>query len=572
MNKLIPSAALTQHVIALGKTGAGKSSTLRAAIVEPLLDDREAICILDPKGDWWGLTLDKTGKKRGYAIAVLGGPHGQIPLSPDSGAIVGEIFATSQTSLIIDMSEMMMGERTRFFMAFAEALFRKTRGRKILVIDECHNFAPQGKVLDPDAGKMLHWANRLASEGRGKGVTIVAASQRPQKVHKDFLTSMETLIALRVIHKLDRDAIKDWIDGCADPAIGKEVMQGLAGLKRGTGWIWSPEIQFGPKLIEFPMFNTYDSFKAQPFDRELTAITWDDESLAELSTRMQQFTERAKENDPAALKKRIRELEAQLKSTPAVPWVDLSRVREEAFHEGFAKGLVNGVDRAVRTTISTAIEALKRLNIDVDASDLQVLKESPRKPPIKATERNTPMNRAERQQFSARAAKAINERALNMVSNTYDIGNGGKRKILNALAHYPNGLMARRLSLVTGLSAGSGTWKKYMSELRQVGYIEKDSTPYRITDEGREALGHVDPLPEGAELVRYWRDRLGNGGKRAIFDVLIDAYPNAVPVDVVATRADLAHGSGTWKKYMSELRGLELVEGSHELRASADLF
>jgi len=58
----------------------------------------------------------------------------------------------------------------------------------------------QGKVLDVDAGKMLHWSNRLASEGRGKGIALLAASQRPQKVHKDFLTSCETLIAMRVIH------------------------------------------------------------------------------------------------------------------------------------------------------------------------------------------------------------------------------------------------------------------------------------------------------------------------------------------------------------------------------------
>jgi len=71
---------------------------------------------------------------------------------------------------------------------------------------------------------MLHWANRLASEGAGKGVTLIAASQRPQKVHKDFVTSCETLIACRVVHKLDRDAIKDWIDGCADAAKGRAVL------------------------------------------------------------------------------------------------------------------------------------------------------------------------------------------------------------------------------------------------------------------------------------------------------------------------------------------------------------
>lgn len=31
-------------------------------------------------------------------------------------------------------------------------------------------------------------------------------------------------------------------------------------------------------------------------------------------------------------------------------------------------------------------------------------------------------------------------------------------------------------------------------------------------------------------------------------------------------------GGGTWRTYLGELRGLELIEGSADLRASADLF
>jgi hypothetical protein len=78
-------------------------------------------------------------------------------------------------------------------------------------------------------------------------------------LHKDYVTSYETLIAMRVIHPLDRE---DWIDGCPDPDKGKGVLRSLASLKRGEGWVWSPEIGFGPQLIQFPLFATYDSFAA----------------------------------------------------------------------------------------------------------------------------------------------------------------------------------------------------------------------------------------------------------------------------------------------------------------------
>src|SRR5262249_45761598 len=143
---------------------------------------------------------------------------------------------------------------------FASTLFAKNVGELYLVGDEFHNFAPKGKILDPQAGKCLHWSNRLLSEGRGLGIVCLTASQRPQKVHNDSLTSHETLVAMRVIHAAARGAIKDWIDGCGDPAKGKTVLDSLANLARGEAWVWSPEIGFGPTKVKFPMFSTLDSF------------------------------------------------------------------------------------------------------------------------------------------------------------------------------------------------------------------------------------------------------------------------------------------------------------------------
>jgi DNA helicase HerA-like ATPase len=94
-------------------------------------------------------------------------------------------------------------------------LFARNAGELYLVVDEFHNFAPKtilykGKKDDEETASpmlALHWANRLLSEGRGLGIVSLNASQRPQKVHNDSLTSHETLIAMRVIHKADRDAI-----------------------------------------------------------------------------------------------------------------------------------------------------------------------------------------------------------------------------------------------------------------------------------------------------------------------------------------------------------------------------
>jgi hypothetical protein len=48
--------SFTQHVAVLGKTRSGKSSAMRL-LVEYLLDKGKPVCIVDPKGDWWGIKL-----------------------------------------------------------------------------------------------------------------------------------------------------------------------------------------------------------------------------------------------------------------------------------------------------------------------------------------------------------------------------------------------------------------------------------------------------------------------------------------------------------------------------------
>jgi DNA helicase HerA-like ATPase len=248
---LLPPEIFHQHTAILGKTGSGKSSAMRL-MAEHLLSQHLPVCIIDPKGDWWGLKLSADGKGPGFPVIIFGGEHADVPISRHSGASVAELVATGNRPCIIDLGGWMPDDRAHFAIEFASTLFRATKGKRFLFVDECHNFAPQGKVMDPNAGKMLHWFNRLASEGRGKGITIMAASQRPQKVHKDFLTCAETLICMRLIHVLDRNAAKDWMDGAGDKQASQQVLDTLAGMPRGEAWVWSPEIKFGPETHRVP--------------------------------------------------------------------------------------------------------------------------------------------------------------------------------------------------------------------------------------------------------------------------------------------------------------------------------
>jgi hypothetical protein len=564
----IPAGVLAQHVIALGKTGAGKSSALRW-LAEGILDADEPVCIIDPKGDWWGIKSSADGKKAGYPIVIFGGEHADVPIDQHSGAHVAELIATGNRSCLIDLGGWMVGERTRFFIAFASTLFKFARGKRRLIIDEVHNFAPQGKILDPDAGKMLHWANRLASEGRGKGITILAASQRPQKVHKDFVTSCETLIAMRVIHKLDRDAIKDWIDGCADAAIGREVLATLAQMKRGEAWIWSPEINYGPERIAFPMFKTYDSFKPQ--EENVGKLKgWADVDLEDVKAKLVAVVKEAQANDPAALKKRIAELERELRKFPDA--AVLQKLRDEAaaaaqpdvreinaaHNRGFEEGRKDIVDQ-----------------LEVYYANLETwFKIRPQQPVFKT---DAPPRKVYGESWIETAKRAVSAPGKNpVVTRVKSNGHApssdlpkGEVAVLSACIQYPDGLRREQITVLTGFKRS--TRDAYIYRLKEKGFVEVNGETVTATEGGTLALPDAEPLPRGVELQNFWLQRLPDGERR-ILESLIDAYPEAMPRDDISEKTGFKRSTRDAYIYRMSAKQLVTEPSRGEVRASEDLF
>lgn len=86
MKSPVPSAALNQHIAILGKTGSGKTFAAKG-IVEGLLSAGRQVCVIDPTAAWWGLRLDRDGKRSGFdRVILLGGERGDIGVSERSGA------------------------------------------------------------------------------------------------------------------------------------------------------------------------------------------------------------------------------------------------------------------------------------------------------------------------------------------------------------------------------------------------------------------------------------------------------------------------------------------------------
>lgn len=569
MNKSIPTEALNQHVAVLGKTGSGKTFAAKSTIIEPLLEQQRRVGIVDPTSAWWGLRSSRDGKGPGFPILVLGGDHGDLPLPALGGAAVARLLVEQNVNLVADTSLLTVGERNRWFIDFAGTLYRLNRAPLHLVLDEAHNFAPQGggQARDIDTGKMLHAANTLASGGRSRGIRLVMITQRPQKLHKDALTSADTLIAMRVLAPQDRQAVEDWIKGCGDIAQGKEVLNSLASLQRGEGWVWYPE---GGHLqrVKFPPIQTFDS-SATPTDGHQVAAPkgMAEIDLTEIKEALAEAVEEAEANDPKLLKKRIAELEAELEEQQPGAAADpdaIADAEERGYWRGRneARSIFRDIAEEAKSSVHQALGNLSIAagHVDAMADVAKAAHESPNRVP---DESETPPRRhtPDIQRAVPRSSAGLGE-----------VGNTGLRRMLIALAQRPQGMNRRQLGVRAGLSSSSGTFSTYLSKGRTEGWINGDANTIRITHAGLTALGKYEPLPTGRDLLAYWLGELGDTGASRLLEALARVYPKALSRGAAADLAGLSANSGTFSTYLSKLRTLELVTGSGELRASTELF
>lgn len=582
---IIPDAALSQHIAVLGKSGSGKTYAAKAVIVEPLLAAGKRIAIVDPTSAWWGLRTSADGTGPGFEVLVLGGDHGDLPLPVYGGEAVARLIVEQGVNLVADTGNLTVGERTRWMIDFAGTLYRLNRAPLHLVLDEAHVFAPQGKVPDPDTGRMLHAVNQIGAGGRSRGIRLTMLTQRPQKLHKDLLTTADTLIAMRVLAPHDRDAVKAWVDGCGNPAQGREVLDSLAQLQRGEGWVWYPEGGVLHK-VKFPPITTFDS-SATPKDGDepIEPRGAAEIDLGEIRAALADAAAEAEENDPKLLKARIAELEREKGKPGGALDVDrlIQQAREHGEFDGYAQALEDlgpALERitTLRVTLAQQVEllavqmtllrekhaGLRDNNAEVTAKPAKIIPEIiPKASPTPSARQSS--------QFQKPAVKHSDQFAKTRPSASA-VDKPMPRAVLTALAQHPRGLTKGQVLVHTGYRS-SGATSRCFADLLAAGWIEGRGV-ISITPAGTAALGPFTPLPVGAEL----RKSLLNGNdlapmEKRILGALFDAYPKLAAKGSILTTTGYA-SSGATSRAFARLTALGYATkvGRGQLRASADLY
>ncbi|MCW2309678.1 ATP-binding protein [Rhodobium gokarnense] len=255
----IPDDALDADIAILGKKGRGKTYTAKG-IVERLLDLKRRVLVLDPLSTWWGLRSSADGTGEGYPVAVIGGPKADLPLSEAIGTPLARIIAENNMPTVIDMGEMRKAAWQRLVGDLLEELWITNRDPLWIVLEEADVFAPQTPGKQDASTRVLGEVDRIARRGRAYGFRLISITQRPARINKDVLTQLSTLVALGVTSPQDRDAIKAWVDGNADNDRAREVIESLASLSVGEGWVWSPDHAILDR-VSFPQIRTLDTSK-----------------------------------------------------------------------------------------------------------------------------------------------------------------------------------------------------------------------------------------------------------------------------------------------------------------------
>lgn len=542
----LPIDLATGSIAMLAIKGAGKSYT-SAVLAEEIVENDVPVCVIDLVGVYWGLKSSANGKSAALPFTVFGGDHADLPLEEGSGEVLARAIVENRFHAIIDLSLFRKGEMLRFLTPFLETIYRLNRNPIHLICDEADAYAPQKSW--PDVARCLGAMEDIVRRGRARGIGSTLITQRPASINKDVLTQCDCLFALRIGHPKDMAPINDWVEVHGDPDTAVRMMKALPGLKTGEAWVWCPRANIFEQ-IQIRRRRTFDSSATPKIGEEkIEPNVLAKADIEKLGKEIQATVERAKENDPNALKAKVRQLQKDLAAKPAVAperievpmLTEMERKQIEGFHVRVCQA-INDLSALVKGVESLVTSVRGRVK-SVPA-------------PMAAALHRTP--KVQRSPYH----ETITTGSASPLSKA-------ERSILTVLAQFGDSSKSK-VAAVAGYSGAGGGFNNALSSLRVKGHI-MGSDPLGITPTGQAALGDYVPLPTGSDLIAHWLGRLSKA-ESAILRTVTDAHPNALSKSDVAAVCGYEVAGGGFNNALSSLRTLELISRGDPIKASDNLF
>ncbi|WP_276261016.1 ATP-binding protein [Haloglomus litoreum] len=329
---------MTGRGFVTGKSGGGKSNTA-SVVIEKLLDRGLPVMIVDIDGEYYGL-------KEEYEILHVGADEEcDLVVNEEHAGKLAELALEQNVPIILDVSSFLDESDARDLLtAVARNLFAKEKKLKqpfLLVVEEVHEYIPEGGGLD-ECGRMLI---KAAKRGRKHGLGVVGVSQRPADVKKDFITQCDWLVWHRLTWENDTKVVSR--------ILGREYADAIEGMDDGEAFVltdWSERV----RRVQFDRKETFDA-GATPglddFERpELKSVSsdlvQDLEAISEAEERRESRIQEL-ERKVADKEERIEELEEELSEAK-----DLSKMAER-----FSRAMIEHASgRAFRTDVTVGTQ------------------------------------------------------------------------------------------------------------------------------------------------------------------------------------------------------------------------
>lgn len=593
LQKLIDTRALVQ-----ANSGGGKSHTLRRLLEQT--HGKVQQLVIDPEGEFASLR-----ERYDYVLAARTG--GDTAADPRAAKLLAERLLQLGVSAILDIYELKAHERIRFVRHFLEALVDAPKTLwhpALVVVDEAHVFCPQQGEAE-SAGAVID----LCTRGRKRGFSAILATQRLSKLHKDAAAELNNKLIGRTGLDVDRKRAGEELGFTT-----KEQLLSLRQLEPGAFYAFGPalslevvQVQVGPVQTTHPKAGSRIAFTPPPPTDKVRALL---PQLADLpaEAEQKQRSEAELKKDLAAARATITRLERATPVQTAKPdparAAELAQARVDVHAlQQRAKQLTSAVERlmkfileinaqdffkaggeaidkaAVQKAIDGAAAQLVKL-VEADVGRRQAAFERWRK---QGEQLLAQLTRLMEQDVKVSVAVKHNEPFTvspmpsprrPRVTTPADPNSpltSAQQQILNAAA-FLEGLGIPQpdvvqLALFAGQSASGGYWRANIGRVRTLGFIEGT----QLTEAGRAAAAPASITTVDA-LHEHVLTNLLEGAQKQILRVLIEAYPEALPVEELGRRASLEPNGGYWRACIGRLRSLGLITKSQPIAALPVLF
>jgi len=554
----LPARAVTESLAVLGRKGGGKTNT--GGVLFEQMHTIGAQCVaLDPVGNWWGLRLSASGKRKGLDIPVFGGAHGDKPITPTSGRLLAQLVVDRKVSCVIDLMTFKPEQRRLFAADFAEELFelKKTRRTPLhLFVEEARKFIPQVSKSKLDL-RMADAFDDIVRLGRNYGLGVSLLDQRPQSVNKEVLSQTEILIVHQLTETHGRKAIEDWVRSKSTK--GAEQLADLDQLEVGEAFVWSPGLLRTFARVRVQKKQTYDASATPELgggQEDIAPRPLSQADLDRLEEAMKTVVDEAAATDPTKLRQEVQRLRAkvaELEARPAPAPAAPQEVRQVPVPV-IDKDTVNRLEWLVKQVVGGLAPIGERVtemgqhlaNIGLAAACATATSSRPTSPAPARRPLSVPAPRP------ALAAPMDQDQRLG----------GPERRILESLAWLASiGIHEADVTtcaFLAGYKVG-GAFNNARGRLRSFGHVDYPTNgTMKLTEHGRAAAPVITAPLTTKELQEHVMARL-DGPQRRILTPLIAAYPESMTTPELAAAAGYEIG-GAFNNARGRLRSIGLVD------------